>query len=168
MAEITEIPKGATNGGTSQPFVSYVHKGGTNLDMFDGRGIDDIRADGNSFYSPERAENIATEIVEPEYYYPLYDYNINNAAYSLEYGTRERWKGKPPYQEYVSRVNDLNQWVPANNLMSELGVSRKYFLNNEGNVAPKHSTKMPEQLKVLHSDSHSAKLQATSNSKTTT
>ncbi|XP_067033013.1 uncharacterized protein [Acropora muricata] len=163
MAEITEIPKGATYGGKSQPFVGYVHKGGTNLDMFDSRRINEIRADGNSFYSPEQAENIATEIVEPQYYYPLYDYNINN-AYSLEYGGRERWKGKPPYQEYV---NDLNQWVPANNLMSELGASRKYFLNSEVEIPLKHLTKMPEQLKVLHSDSRSAKVQWTSNSETT-
>ena len=164
MAEITEIPKGATNGGKSQPFVGYADKGGTNLDMFHSRGINEIRADGNSFYSPEQAENIATEIVEPQYYYPLYDYNINN-AYSLEYGGRERWKGKPPYQEYV---NDLNQWVPANNLMSELGASRKYFLNSEVEIPLKHHlTKMPEQLKVLHSDSRSAKVQWTSNSETT-
>ena len=82
MAEITKIPKGATNGGTSEPFVGYVYKGGTNLDMFDSRGIDEIRADGNSFYSPEQVENIATETVEPEYYYPLYDYNINK-VYSM-------------------------------------------------------------------------------------
>ena len=167
MADITEIPKGATNGGKSQPFVGYVHDGGTNLDMFHSHGINEIRAGENSFYSPEQAENIATEIVEPEYYYPLYNYNINN-AYSLEYGTREGWKEKPPYQEYVSKVNDLNQWVPANNLMSELGASRKYFLNSEVEIPLKHLTKMPEQLKVLHSDSRSAKVQATSNLRTTT
>ena len=165
MAEITEIPKRATNGGTSEPFVGYVYKGGTNLDMFDSRGIDEIRADGNSFYSPEQVENIATETLEPEYYYPLYDYNINK-AYSMEYGIGERWKGKPPYQAYVSRVND--QWVPANNQMPELGATRKYVVNSEVNIPLKHATKTPEQLKVLHSASLSTKVQSTSNSKITT
>ena len=146
-------------------FVGYVYKEGRNLDMFDSRGIDEIRADGNSFYSPEQVENIPTEIVKSEYYYHLYDYNINK-AYSVEYGIRERWKRKPPYQEYVSRVND--QWVPANNQMSGLGATRKYFKNSEVNIPLKHATKTPEELKVLHSDSLSAKVQWTSNSKITT
>ena len=52
--------------------------------------------------------------------------------------------------------------------MSELRASRKYFVNSEVNIPLKHSTKTPEQLEVLHSDSLGAKVQWTSNSKITT
>lgn len=61
---------------------------------------------------------------------------------------------------FQSWGSDKKDQLPA-------GVSRKYFLNNEGNVVLEHSKKTPEQLKVLHLDSRSAKVQATSNLKTT-
>ena len=115
---------------TFKDFAADVYEHGQNLGMYNIQGSNKITADHNSIYNiPERTEHVAewnqgSQDFGPDYYYPLYNYDVYK-AYPSEYETPEGVLApgavgiNHPYEENIAEETNLNHWLPSEQATSE-------------------------------------------------
>ena len=133
---------------TSELFANDAYERGKNFALYGVQGNDEITSNPNSVYSTLEQQ---TENVEPEYYYPRYEYTTYK-AYPVEYATQEGVMRtgiegvRSPYEKNFAEQRYLNQWRPSEQASSELDEASPRMLSTAENVPLPSLQKQPEEL----------------------